>query len=89
MLDTPNRLVTGIQLPNKLIHPEHKKEYTPLEIRAKIRRAGFEIMRELGICPFSKTLAAKRFIEEEFFSTPQLSIKADDGYLMGFFCVKK
>ena len=48
-LDTPNALMTRLHSPNALIHPDHKIEYTPDELRADLTDAGFDVVRSLGV----------------------------------------
>ena len=63
--DTPNRLVTSIQCPDRLINPGHKVEYTPSRLRELLGEAGFKIEKIMGLCPMPKTVRSGRFSEEE------------------------
>lgn len=52
-LDTPNRIATAAQmrdLGGGFIHPEHRHEYRPDELRAMLEEAGFEVEEALGVC---------------------------------------
>jgi ubiquinone/menaquinone biosynthesis C-methylase UbiE len=65
-VDTPNARLTRIQNPpHGLIHPEHKKEYTPRELRTVLSRAGFTITRQIGLCPMPYTAASNEFDYDE------------------------
>jgi SAM-dependent methyltransferase len=63
--DTPNRLVTSIHCPERLINPDHKVEYTPDRLRELLVEAGFRIEKTIGLCPMPKTVRSGRLDEEE------------------------
>lgn len=80
-LDTPNGALTRLQSPEALIHPEHKKEYRPCELRAKLEAVGFEVVEEGAICPMPESLRSGRFLYKEMVNRRGLSANPDEGYL--------
>jgi hypothetical protein len=54
-LDTPNAALTRLQSPDRLIHPEHKKEYYVHEIEAALERVGFRIVERKGVSPMPQS----------------------------------
>ncbi len=87
-LDTPNAALTRLQSPDRLIHPEHKKEYTVREMRMLLQRAGFEIVEAMGICPMRDSLQRGVFIEDEIVRNIRLSENPEEGYLFFLKAVK-
>ncbi|MCX7017723.1 MAG: methyltransferase domain-containing protein [Candidatus Sumerlaeota bacterium] len=87
-LDTPNSLLTRIQLPSEFIHGEHKIEYTPKELTAKLRAAKFEILETKAICPLPKTVANGSFDQDEIFGTPSFGDNPELGYCFYVKCRK-
>lgn len=80
-LDTPNGRAARVQSPHVLLHPEHKKEYLPEELRAKLLHAGFTIETELGICPVPESIRQGRLQVPELMLNARLSDDPDEGYL--------
>jgi SAM-dependent methyltransferase len=80
-LDTPNAELTRLQSPESLIHPEHKYEYKVEELRAKVVGAGFEIVRELGVCAMPRSRSSGTFDEREMLDGVGLCDDPRDGYL--------
>jgi len=60
--DTPNRLITFIQSPNRYIHPDHKIEYFFENLVKKLKKAGFEIIQTLGIGLADESIRQNRFL---------------------------
>lgn len=87
-LDTPNAALTRLQFPDRLIHPEHKKEYTVGEMRALLQRYGFEVIKAMGICPLRESLQKGIFVEEEIVRNIRLSENPEEGYLFYLQVVK-
>lgn len=87
-LDTPNAHLTRIQSPDRLIHPEHQKEYYPAEIRAKLERRGFRIVDAAGICPMPESIRSGVFDFAEMTRNVALSNDPDEGYMFFFKAVK-
>jgi hypothetical protein len=79
-LDTPNAGLTRLQSPTQLIHPEHKKEYYVSELRQKLVKHGFHIVRELGINPMPRSLESRSFDYQEMTQNKCLSDDAEIGY---------
>ncbi len=86
--DTPNGILTRIHSPDRLIHPEHKKEYRPDELRTLIAAAGFEVIEELGIAPMPRTYRTKVFSYEEMVLNTGFSRDLESCYLQYFNCQK-
>jgi len=80
-LDTPNARLTRLESPDNLIHPEHKKEYYPHELREKLTEHGFIAEKELGICPMPESVREKRFLWDEMFAGARLSESPEESYL--------
>jgi SAM-dependent methyltransferase len=80
-LDTPNAALTRILSPDKLIHPEHQKEYYVHELETKLRRTGFEITDMKGICPMPNSLRSKVFDYGEMIRNISLCDNPQEGYL--------
>ena len=62
-LDTPNRGITALhtlEAGGGFIHPEHKYEYTVLELRELLTASGFEIAGMHGICEMPLTRSTGR-----------------------------
>ena len=87
-LDTPNAALTRIQSPDELIHPEHKKEYRVGEIRDLLIGAGFEVVKEKGICPMPDSLRNGVFSLKELISKRGLSDAPEEGYMFFMYGVK-
>lgn len=86
--DTPNGILTRIHSPDQLIHPEHKKEYTPAELRTVIGEAGFQIEEELGMVSMPRTYRTRVFSYEEMVLNSGFSRDLDSCYLVYFSCMK-
>lgn len=86
--DTPNGILTRIHSPDRLIHPEHKKEYRPDELRALLANAGFTIEEELGMTPMPRTYRTGVFSYEEMVLNTGFSRELESCYLQYFNCVK-
>ncbi|HEY3231396.1 MAG TPA: methyltransferase domain-containing protein, partial [Roseiflexaceae bacterium] len=87
-LDTPNAALTRILSPDKLIHPEHKKEYYVHELKDKLERAGFAIVDSKGICPMPESLRSNAFDYGEMIRNIRLSDNPEEGYLFYIKAVK-
>lgn len=83
-LDTPNRLVTSIQIPGGYIDPDHTREYTTDDLQQMIRKAGFTITSALGILPLPGVVASRIWKQEEAWaSATDLSADPSLGYCFG------
>jgi len=87
-LDTPNAALTRLQSPERLIHPEHKREYMVHEIKGMLERTGFVISQTLGICPMPQSLRRKVFDPKELIRNIGLSQNPEEGYLFFIKAVK-
>ncbi len=68
-LDTPNRLITEMHTAwndGGWIHPEHKIEYYPDDLKNDLTEAGFKILEERGVCEIPKTWNTKTFDYADF-----------------------
>jgi SAM-dependent methyltransferase len=86
--DTPNAILTRIHSPDQLIHPEHKKEWTPDEMRRRLSE-NFVIEQELGLIPMPNTFRTRSFSYEEMVLNNGFSDTLDHCYLMYFKCRKE
>ena len=86
--DTPNGILTRIHSPHQLIHPEHKKEYRPEELRALLAEFNFEIKEELGMASMPRTHRTGVFSYEEMVLNTGFSRDLDSCYLIYFCCSK-
>jgi SAM-dependent methyltransferase len=87
-LDTPNGALTRLQSPNAFIHPEHRVEYRVVDLVARLREVGFQIIETKGICPMPRTMQTGVFDEREILTNAYLSDNAETGYLFYVKCVK-
>lgn len=90
-LDTPNRLMTQIHtasIGGGFIHPEHKFEYTPQQLRSLLEETGFKIVESKGICEMPETSQTKVFHYEDFLWGTEISDDVDSCYIQYFECKK-
>lgn len=85
--DTPNDILARIHSPQNLLHPEHKKEYTPAEMRTLLQPY-FRIEQELGLVPMPISYKTKRFSYNEMILNNSFSDNLDQSYIMYFMCSK-
>ncbi len=88
-LDTPNAALTRLQSPDKLIHPEHKKEYRVSELKDLLESIGFEIVEAKGICPMPNSLRTGIFDLKEIVHNITLSDEPEYGYLFFLKAMKR
>lgn len=85
--DTPNRRLTVLQTgPDNYIDPDHKKEYTPDEMKSILSLAGFEVIQEWGIVDMPLSLKCKIFDNRDFYQSQLLSENADSAYCFAMAC---
>jgi ubiquinone/menaquinone biosynthesis C-methylase UbiE len=84
-LDTPNAVMARIHSPDRLLHPEHIKEYTPSQMRTLLRDR-FAIERELGLVPMPRSHESGRFSYEEMILNNCFDDDLERSYLMYFMC---
>lgn len=90
-LDTPNRLLTSLHTRNiggGYVHPDHKIEYTPDQLRALLRKNGFHVLEEWGICEMPMSSKEQKFIYEDFIYGGAISKNINDSYIQFFHCQK-
>jgi SAM-dependent methyltransferase len=90
-LDTPNRLITELHtatVGGGFIHPDHKLEYTPEQLRSVLTAAGFSIAEAWGICEMPMTAKNKEFSYEDFIIGGAISRNIDDCYMQFFETMK-
>ena len=88
-LDTPNRLLTEIHLDGWLpfIHPEHKVEYYPDQLQAKLRANGFTIVEALGVCEMIRTRRQGAIDYRDFYAGSGVNTNVDGSYVQYYRCV--
>jgi SAM-dependent methyltransferase len=87
-LDTPNRLLTLLEKGKGVyVDPDHKYEYSPLELIDIIESCGFKLFDQTGILPLPNSLMIGRIdydeIVETYFKGEFLSVGSNVGYLFG------
>lgn len=90
-LDTPNRLLTKLHtatVGGGFIHPEHKIEYTPAQLRQLLLDTGFSIQSEWGICEMPITVKSNSFSYADFILGGAISHNIDDSYIQFFHAQK-
>jgi ubiquinone/menaquinone biosynthesis C-methylase UbiE len=86
-LDTPNALVTRLQQA-AFIDPDHKVEYTPDELSAKLGSAGFDVVESKGLNYAGRSVEAGRFDPEEVAANSGMFEAAEDCYILCYVCRK-
>lgn len=86
-LDTPNRLVTQIHT-SGFIHPEHKLEYYPKQLRTLLKRAGFKIADQRGIRDMPRTYKTKEFHYPDYVLGSPITNSVNSAYMQYYRCVK-
>ncbi|MEH2053657.1 methyltransferase domain-containing protein [Nostoc sp.] len=87
-LDTPNRQLTKLLVRRGFVHPEHKIEYTPDELIAKIQKAGFIIKKTLAVSPMPYSLKTKKFSKLELINSVGFSENTNQGFSFFIYCIK-
>jgi SAM-dependent methyltransferase len=91
-LDTPNRLLTRLHTAwcgGGFIHPEHKYEYEPAEMRGELERAGFVVSRSKGVCAMPATVAKQTFDYSDFVLGDPLTDNVVEAYIQFFHCYRR
>ncbi|QQS20175.1 methyltransferase domain-containing protein [Candidatus Saccharibacteria bacterium] len=86
-LDTPNRLITQIHT-SGFIHPEHKLEYYPKQIKSVLRKCGFKIVEQRGVRDMPRTHATKVFHYQDYVLGNPLPSSIESAYMQYYRCVK-
>ena len=82
--DTPNRRVTRLHVPDMYIHPDHKIEYELGPLRAKVERAGFEVLRVAGLGLAREACAGRPFSTTELVDNMPANDDPEHSYVMYF-----
>lgn len=89
IFDTPNRKITQIQSPNKLIDQDHKHEYDPIEIKDILEKNGFNVYSQCGILDMPQTYKNRIFNPLEVYETEPLNQHPETSYCFAFECQKR
>ncbi len=87
-LDTPNRDITRIQVPDGFINPDHKWEYTHAEMKEIINRHHFTIQEQKGLIWMPQTARERQFKAEELILNVGIYDDIERCYLLYYRCVK-
>ena len=79
-LDTPNRQLTLLQVRQGFVHPEHKFEYVPSELAAKLSDRGFRIVEQKAVSPMPMSYETGRFSRLELIHAIDLGNDPNRGY---------
>jgi SAM-dependent methyltransferase len=88
IFDTPNRKITQIQSPNKLIDLDHKYEYDPIEMKRILERNGFDVNNQWGLLDMPQTYKNGIFNPLEVYETESLNQHPETSYCFAFECQK-
>ena len=86
-LDTPNGPACRLQLEG-FINVDHKIEYSPQQLSAKIKRAGFEIREAKGLNYMGESFRNKAFSRQEVAKNIGVFDDAEHCYLLAYICQK-
>jgi SAM-dependent methyltransferase len=85
--DTPNRLLTRLETgADKYIDPDHKKEYTPDEMKIIIEAAGFQMVEAWGIVDMPLSLKVNAFEHRDFYESQALTSNPHTAYCFAMAC---
>lgn len=90
-LDTPNGLITRLHaatVGQQFVHPDHKIEYTPDQLRAVLTGAGFSIAQAWGVCEMPITARNQAFTYDDFIVGGAITRNINESYIQFFECVK-
>jgi SAM-dependent methyltransferase len=79
-LDTPNRQLTLLQVRQGFVHPEHKVEYVPSQLVAKLSDRGFRVIDQKAVSPMPMSYATNRFSRLELIDAIGLGDEPNLGY---------
>lgn len=83
-LDTPNGLISSIHAATvgaKVVHPDHKIEYSPQALQDQLRQSGFEITVAWGICEMPFTQNSKEFCYDDFLNGGAITANVEGSYI--------
>ena len=79
--DTPNRLITKYETgDDSYIDPDHKKEYTPVELMALFNEAGFMEVQSQGILEMPNVQSAHKLDVSDYYDGQLLCAQAERAY---------
>lgn len=81
IFDTPNRLLTKVQCPVGFIDPDHKHEYSPLEMAGILELSGFRVLAVTGMTFLPLMAASGVYAPQEFVNAQTLHPDAERCYL--------
>jgi SAM-dependent methyltransferase len=86
-LDTPNDSLMRLHS-KEYIHPEHKIEYKPEQLAAKLRRGGFELEEIKAVTPCPISLRVGRLSKLEIIKETRVGEDAEAGFSFFIQCRK-
>jgi Methyltransferase domain len=85
--DTPNRLLTQLETGfERYIDSDHKKEYTPDQMKTIIEAAGFQVVKAWGIVDMPLSLKANAFEYKDFYESQLLTLHPQTAYCFAMAC---
>lgn len=87
IFDTPNRDITRIQSPDKLIDEDHKYEYTPNELEKLLNSNGLKVVKKVGILGMPNTFYSKSFNPLEAYESEIINNAPETSYVFAFECM--
>ncbi|MGE0171318.1 MAG: methyltransferase domain-containing protein [Oligoflexales bacterium] len=87
-LDTPNRALSKMLCRMGFIHPEHKIEYMPSDLRSLLTASGFKVRQELAVSPMPLSLKWRKFCKLELHNSKAVSRWAAEGFSFFVECEK-
>lgn len=89
IFDTPNRVITKLQSPDKWIDVDHKYEYTPDEMERILNKNGLIVIKKTGIVNMPGSLISRIFNPLEVYETEAVNSSPNTSYLFAFECKSK
>lgn len=86
-LDTPNRLISALQVHEDWLHPEHQIEYPPAQLKARVQAHGFVVPEMGAVSPLPFSSQRQRFSRLELIESTGLGPSSDTGY--SFYLIAK
>lgn len=88
IFDTPNRIVTRVQSPDRYIDSDHKYEYSSDELRRIMVDNNLQVVKQTGLLGMPSTAATQTFNPLEVFEHDLINDMPDSSYLFAFECAK-
>lgn len=86
-LDTPNRTVTKL-ISDSYLHPDHKLEYTPKQLCARLEANGFKVEKVKAITPVPLSVKMGHLSKLEVINEVKINDDADNGFSFYVECRK-